>query len=112
MQTEVSPPDVITHIQSVVVAVGGAALLQLFGSLSVHICLSAAHLAAFQPSWSDPPPEQTASEPLPASRCVSIILLHFSCLLFPLHFFPFCRSLHPSSPPCFPVTRGVPVLFS
>lgn len=80
MQTEVSPPDVIAHIQSVVVAVGGAALLQLFGSLSVHICLSAAHLAAFQPSWSDPPPEQTASEPLPASRCVSIILAsYFLC---------------------------------
>lgn len=50
MQTEVSPPDVIAHIQSVLVAVGGAALLKLFGSLSVHICLSAAHLAAFQPS--------------------------------------------------------------
>lgn len=28
MQTEVSPPDVIAHIQSVLVAVGGAALLQ------------------------------------------------------------------------------------
>lgn len=83
MQTEVSPPDVIAHIQSVVVAVGGAALLQLFGSLSVHICLSAAHLAAFQLSWSDPPPEQTASEPLPASRCVSIILLPISFALLP-----------------------------
>lgn len=45
-RSEVSPPDVIAHIQSVLVAVGGAALLQLFVCTHLSECCTSGSFSA------------------------------------------------------------------